>query len=109
MIIKRKNILKNKNLLEKEFVKPGENTPEIFADIFYLQKHVGEIKTINDLNKVLKFIKQNVTKSVTNIYGIANITNNHLNAFFILSPTLNITPISLFFNKFLMFLYHNKT
>ena len=62
MIINKKSILKNKNILETEFIKPGDNTPEIFADTFYLQKQVGEINSVNDINRIIKFIKQNVKR-----------------------------------------------
>lgn len=62
MIIKNKSILKNKKLIEQEFVKPGDNTPDIFADTFYLKKQVGEILGANDVNRVFKFIKKNVKR-----------------------------------------------
>ena len=62
MIIKKSSILKNKNVIQNEFVKVGENTPNIFADTFYLQKQIGEINKISDLNKIFKFIKKNVKR-----------------------------------------------
>lgn len=93
----------NKNLnyreykkLKEEFLKPGVQAVQIFSDILYLNKHIGNVSTCEDLKKIFKFMSKNLKLSLDKKHNDVYRTSKEI---WISKYYLNSTELTLVFES----------